>query len=94
MSVRSEGLRAYLQVLQLLSQGHLIDAEEIVLEGDKHYYRLGDDESLERLVSARLLASMRRQRLVREGRYWEITDRGRDFLLSRARPLGAAQYVN
>ena len=94
MSVRSEGLKAYVQVLRLLAQGHLIDAREIVLEGDRHYYRLGDDESLERLVSARLLASMRRQRLVREGRYWEITDRGWDFLLSRAHPSRAEQYVH
>lgn len=87
MAVRSEGLRAYIQILNLLSRGHRIDAHEIVLEDDKHYYRFEDDDSLERLISARLLASMRRQQLVREGRYWEITDRGRNFLTERFRLL-------
>ena len=85
MALRSEGLRAYIQVLNLLAGGHRIDAHEIVLEDDKHYYRLENDDALERLVSARLMASMRRHRLVREGRYWEITDRGRNFLSERFR---------
>ena len=80
MAVRSEGLKAYLKVLEMISRGHLIDTHEIVLEDDKHYYRFADDETLDRLVSARLMSSMCRQRLVREGRYWEITRRGRDFI--------------
>jgi len=87
LAVRSEGLRAYIQVLNLLSRGHRLDAHEIVLEDDKQYFRFENDEALERLISGRLLASMRRQRLVREGRYWEITDKGRVFLTERFRQL-------
>ena len=87
LAVRSEGLRAYVQVLNLLSRGQRIDAHEIVLEDDKHYYRCENDDSLERLISARLLAAMRRQRLVHDGQYWEITDRGRVFLTERFRQI-------
>lgn len=87
MSVRSEGLRAYLKVLNMLSMGQRIHASEIVLEDDGHYYRLESDTTLERLISARLLASMQRQRLVREGRYWEITPKGREFLTRRFRQV-------
>ena len=68
----------------MISRGHLIDTREIVLEDDKHYYRFADDESLDRLVSARLMSSMRRKRLVREGHYWEITRRGREFMIESA----------
>jgi len=88
LAVRSEGLRAYIQVLNLLSRGHRIDAQEIVLEDDKHYYRIENDDALERLISARLLASMRRQQLVCDGRFWEITDKGRGFLHDRYRAVG------
>ncbi len=91
LAVRSEGLRAYIRVLNLLSRGERIDAGAIVLEEDKHYYRLESDPSLDRLVSARLLAPMRRKDLVREGRFWEITDKGRSFLRHRFRP---ADWVN
>jgi hypothetical protein len=80
VAVRSEGLKAYFKVLEMISRGHLIDTHEIVLEDDRHYYRFADDESLDRVVSARLMTSMCRQRLVKEGRYWEITRRGRDFM--------------
>lgn len=86
LTVRSEGLRAYIQVLNLLSEGERIDASAIVLEEDKHYYRLEEDPGLEQLVSARLLAAMRRKNLVREWRFWEITDKGRSFLRQRFRP--------
>ncbi len=68
----------------MISRGHLIDTHELVLEDDKHYYRFAGDESLDRLVSARLMSSMRRQRLVKEGRYWEITRRGREFMVEGA----------
>jgi hypothetical protein len=75
------------------SRGHRLDAHEIVLEEDKHYYRFENDDALERLISARLMATMRRQRLVREGRYWEITDRGRDFLTERFRQIEMVNWV-
>lgn len=80
-------MKAYVKVLEMLSRGHLIDTRDIVLEDDKHYYRLAEDETLGRLISARLMTAMRRQLLVREGRYWEITARGREFLSERRRSV-------
>jgi hypothetical protein len=71
----------------MLSHGQRINASEIVLEEDGRDYRMESDPSMEQLISARLMASMRRHRLVREGRCWEITDRGRDFLTRRFRQV-------
>ena len=78
--IESQSLPAHVEVLALIAGGRRLCADEMVLDGEKHYFRFADDDEWRELVSARLVYGMRRKQLIRGRRYFEITSLGHRLL--------------